>query len=303
MADEIPSHLHHLSESSPVPRLTRRAYVDSLRKDLELPKNAVWAATLAAGGLVLTLGGRAVLRSPLNVDEELTLRIARGAFGSIFGIVRGRGGGPLHFWLEHLTTAWPGGLAGLRVPSIVFMLVALPAVALIAEELAGRAEAAAAVLLLASAPLAISYSSFGRPHTMLLAWIEWGTLFSLRAARRDDARLWLVGGGVLGSSVFVHPTAPLYAVTAFGTALLYARRAYWRSPPPPRSCSSASSPRKGSRRSSSTATCCPRCRRFSCSSRSRAQRRRASHGACASSRSPQWSAGSCGSAWTSCSRA
>ena len=115
-----------------MPRLTRRAYVESLRKGLELPKKAVWAATLVAAGLVLTLALRAVFRSPLNVDEELTLRIAREAFGSIFGTVRGRGGGPLHFWLEHVTTAWPGGLTGLRVPSIVFSLAALPAVALIA---------------------------------------------------------------------------------------------------------------------------------------------------------------------------
>src|SRR5207248_4142649 len=201
MTDESPPHLHHLSESSSVPRLTRRAYVGSLRKGLELPKNGLWLATLVAAGFVLTLALRAVFRSPLNVDEELTLRIARQAFGSIFGVVRGRGGGPLHFWLKHVTTAWPGGLAGLRVPSIVFGLAALPAVALVAEELAGRAEAAAAVLLLASAPLAISYASFGRPHTMLLAWIEWGTVFALRAARRDDARLWVLGGAVLGSSI------------------------------------------------------------------------------------------------------
>src|SRR5256885_1331813 len=131
MTDESPPHLHHLSESSSVPRLTRRAYVACLREGLELPKKAVWAATLVAGCLVLTL---------------------------------------------------------------------------------------------ASARLAISSSSFGRPHTMLLAWIEGGTVFALRAARRDDARLWVAGGAVLGSSVFVHPTAPLYAATAFGTALLYARR-------------------------------------------------------------------------------
>ena len=103
--------MHHLSESSSVPRLTRRAYVESLRKGLELPKKGLWAAVLVAAGLVLTLALRAVFRSPLNVDEELTLRIAREAFGSIFGTVRGRGGGPVPFWLEHLTTAWPGGPA------------------------------------------------------------------------------------------------------------------------------------------------------------------------------------------------
>src|SRR3954470_19425450 len=133
MTDESPPHLHHLSESSSAPRLTRRAYVASLRKGLELPKKLVWVATLAAGGFVLTLALRAVYRSPLNVDEELTLRIARQSFGSIFGTVRGRGGGPFHFWLEHFTTDWPAGLTGLRLPSIVFALAALPAVALIAE--------------------------------------------------------------------------------------------------------------------------------------------------------------------------
>ena len=179
---------------------------------------------LVAGAIVLALAVRAVVRAPLNVDEELTLRIARESFGSIFDIARGRGGGPFHFWLEHLTMSWPGGLAGLRAPSIVFMLAALVAVGLIAEELAGRVEAAATVLLLASAPLAISYSSFGRPHSMLLAWITWGTLLGLRAARRTDTRLWIAAGAVLGSSIFVHPTAPLYALTAFGTAVVYARR-------------------------------------------------------------------------------
>ena len=207
-----------------MPRLTVRAYVASLRKGLEVPKKALVAATLVAGAIVLALALRATFRAPLNVDEELTLRIARESFGSIFDIVRGRGGGPFHFWLEHLTMGRPGGLAGLRIPSIVFMLAALAAVALIAEELAGRVEAAASVLLLASAPLAISYSSFGRPHSMLLAWITWGTLLGLRAAHRTDTKLWIAAGAVLGSSIFVHPTAPLYAVTAFGTAVVYARR-------------------------------------------------------------------------------
>ncbi len=208
-----------------MPRLTVRAYVASLRKDLEVPKKGLVAATAAAGVLISFFGLRAVWRAPLNVDEELTLRIARESFGSIFHIVaRQRGGGPVHFWLEHVTMSWPGGLVGLRLPSLLFLLAALPAVALIAKELAGRAAAAATVLLLASAPLAISYASFGRPHMMLLAWIEWGTLLGLRAARRTDTRLWIAAGAVLGSSVFVHPTAPLYALTAFAAVLVYARR-------------------------------------------------------------------------------
>lgn len=207
-----------------MPQLTGRAYVASLRTALEVRKVALAACLAVAGGLALTLALRALLRSPLNVDEELTIRIAKNSFSSIFGTVRHRGGGPFHFWLEYLTMRWPGGLAGLRVPSIVFALASLPAVALIAAELAGTAEAAATVLLVASAPLFISYSSFGRPHTMLLAWITWGTAFALRAARSGSRRWWISSGALLGSSVFVHPTAPLYAITAFGCALVYARR-------------------------------------------------------------------------------
>jgi hypothetical protein len=183
-------------------------------------------AVLVACGFALTLALRALLRSPLNVDEELTIRVAEDGFGQIFHVVVGRGGGPFHFWLIHVTMSWPGGLTGLRLPSVVFMLAAVPAIALVAEELAGRAAAAATVLLLATSPLAISYSSFARPHSMLLAWLMWGTALGLRAARDDGRRLWVVSGAILGSSVFVHPTAPLYAVTAFGTMLVYARHPF-----------------------------------------------------------------------------
>jgi hypothetical protein len=168
---------------------------------------------------------RAVWWAPVNVDEELTRRVASEPFGSIFHIVsRERGGGPLHFWLEHLLLRWPGGIEGLRVPSLVFFVAALPAVALIARELAGPLEAAAAVLLTASAPLAVSHATFGRPHALLLAWLMWGTVAGLRAARRGGAVDWIVTGAVLGSSVIVHPTAPVYALSAFTAVVLYAPR-------------------------------------------------------------------------------
>ncbi len=115
---------------------------------------------------------------------------------------------------------WPGGLAGLRGPSMLFFAATLPAIALIALELAGEFAAVAAVLLTAVAPLAISYSTFGRPHALLLLFVEWGTWLGLRAARTGARRDWIVAGAVLGSSVFVHPTAPVYSLTAFAAVLL-----------------------------------------------------------------------------------
>ena len=62
---------------------------------------------------------------------------------------------------------------------------------------------------------------------MLFAWLMWATVAILRAARTGSRGWWIFGGLALGASVFVHPTAPLYAVTAFGCAVLYAPR-HWR---------------------------------------------------------------------------
>ena len=136
-----------------------------MRSAVSLRRFALPAAVALAVGLAAALASRAVWWAPLNVDEELTRRVATEPFGSIFHIVSSeRGGGPLHFWIEHFTLQWPGGLVGLRGPSTLFFLLTLPAVALIARELAGSFAAVAAVLLTATAPLAISYSTFGRPH-------------------------------------------------------------------------------------------------------------------------------------------
>ena len=192
-----------------------------MRAAASLKGRALPAAVIAAVAIAAALAGRAVWWAPLNVDEELTRRVATSPFGSIFHIVSSeRGGGPLHFWIEHFTLEWPGGLVGLRGPSMLFFALTLPAVALIARELAGPFAAVAAVLLTATAPLAISYSTFARPHALLLAFVEWGTWLGLRAARRASRRDWILCGAVLGSSVFVHPTAPVYSLTAFAAVLL-----------------------------------------------------------------------------------
>ena len=161
--------------------------------------------------------------TPLNVDEELTLRLGDFSAAHIFHIVSTkRGGGPIHFWLEHVLQDWWPGLPSLRVPSLVFLCLALPAVALVVRRLLGDEQSAAVVVLTALSPIPVLYATFGRPHTLLFAWLMWSTVVALRAADTRDRRLWAAAGAALGLSVFVHPTAPLYAFTAFGAALLYA---------------------------------------------------------------------------------
>jgi hypothetical protein len=183
------------------------------------------AAVVAGAALLVWLSLPIVWWGPLNVDEELTLRLAQFSFTDIFHIVSTqRGGGPLHFWLEHFLLTWWPGLPALRVPSLVFLCIALPASALVVRRLAGTEAAAGAVLLTAVSPVPVLYATFGRPHTLLFAWLMWSTVVVLRAADDGGRWWWVAGGALLGLSVFVHPTAPLYALTAFGAALVYCPR-------------------------------------------------------------------------------
>ena len=109
--------------------------------------------------------------------------MAQFSFGHIFHIVSTqRGGGPLHFWLEHFLLRWWPGCPALRVPSLVFACLALPGAALVVRRLAGAEAAAGAVLLTAAAPIPVLYATFGRPHTLLFAWLMWSTVVVLRAA-------------------------------------------------------------------------------------------------------------------------
>ena len=112
------------------------------------------------------------------------------------------------------------------MPSLVFLCLALPAVALIVRRLLDDDDAAGAVVLLtAASPIPVLYATFGRPHTMLFAWLMWSTVLALKAAVDGSRRLWIAAGAALGLSVFIHPTAPLYALTAFAAALVFAPRA------------------------------------------------------------------------------
>jgi len=194
----------------------------------KLTKRLVLPASIAGAVALLTwLALPTVWWTPLNVDEELTLRLSDFSFRHIFHIVSTqRGGGPLHFWLEHFLLGWWPGLPALRLPSLIFLCLALPAVALVVRRLLDDDDAAGAVVLLtAASPIPVLYATFGRPHTMLFAWLMWSTVLALKAAVDGDRRLWAAAGAALGLSVFVHPTAPLYALTAFAGALVFAPRA------------------------------------------------------------------------------
>jgi len=176
-----------------------------------------WAAAVVLGAAVSL---PAIWWEPLHVDERIMLEFAR---GSLPGIVRNvfvdRGGAPAQFVIERITLAWPGGLAGLRGPSLLFFLLALPCAGLLARELAGRVEAVAVPLLLALAPLAVGLATFARMYALFLLLVIVAALVAIRAGILRS-RAWWIAAGALGAGLaYVHPIAPLYAVPAFACGL------------------------------------------------------------------------------------
>lgn len=165
----------------------------------------------------------AVWWAPLHVDEAVTLTLAPLSFREILDTVFvEKGGAPVHFFLEHALLEWPGGLEGLRLPSLVCFLLALPAAALVGRELVGEWEAALGTLLLALAPLAVSLATFGRMYTLFLAAVLWATWGVLLAARIGGWVPWALAGAAAGLLVYIHPVAPPYIALVLATGLLTA---------------------------------------------------------------------------------
>lgn len=175
-----------------------------------------WLAAVALGAASLP----AIWWEPLHLDERVMLEFSRGSpWGIAQNVFVERGGGPAQFLVERVTLAWPGGLVGLRGPSLVFFLLALPCAGLLARRLAGRTEAIAVPLLLALAPLAVGLATFARMYALFMLLVIVAALTAIRAGR-DRSRAWWVAAGVLGAGlVYVHPIAPLYALPAFACGL------------------------------------------------------------------------------------
>ncbi len=183
---------------------------------------AVWsvAAVLAASVCL-----PAVWWEPLHLDERIMLEFSR---GSVFGIVRNvfidRGGAPAQFIVERVTLAWPGGPVGLRVPSLVFFLLALPCAGLLARRLGGPAEAVAVPLLLAAAPLAVGLATFARMYALFLLLVLVASLVAIEAGRRGRRGWWVAAGALGAGLVYVHPIAPLYAAPALACGVVVTDR-------------------------------------------------------------------------------
>ncbi len=204
-------------------RAVRSAPGATVRRVLDHRRLLTAIAWLGAAGLAVALSLPAVWWEPLHADEIVTLRFGRRPPWEIVQeIFVDRGGAPLHFLVERAALVWPDGLEGLRIPSIVFFVLALPAAGLVAARLVDGRAAALLPLALGCAPLAVGLATFGRMYSLLLAATLWATVVALWAARRNGWIAWALAGAAAGLLAYVHPLAPLYSGLVLLTGLLCA---------------------------------------------------------------------------------
>ncbi len=144
-------------------------------------------ALAVAAGLVL----RFWTRSPLWLDEALSVNIARLPIGQIPEALRHDGHPPLYYMLLHGWMALFGqGNFAVRTLSGLWSVAAFPLLWIAARRLGGRQVALYAVTLLAVSPFAVRYGTETRMYAMVMVFSLVGWLLVDDALRRPTlARL------------------------------------------------------------------------------------------------------------------
>lgn len=133
------------------------------------PRLGRWATVAVA--VVVATGALLRLRSPsaLWLDESISVSISSLPLGQVQDALRHDGAPPLYALLLWVwERAFGASPTAVRSLSALFGIAALPLAALSGSRLAGRAGAVAAVLLLATSPFAVYYSSEARMYSLVV---------------------------------------------------------------------------------------------------------------------------------------
>ncbi|MEU9924758.1 glycosyltransferase family 39 protein [Streptomyces griseoluteus] len=176
------------------------------------PERRSTAPALVPAVLATTLGLWGLTRhGSMWRDESVTYRLAHRTLGELLALlghidaVHG-----LYYLLMHGVFAlWDGGLAALRLPSVLATALAAAGVGALGSRLAGPRTGVLAGVLFALFPATQQYAQEGRSYALVTAGVVWATYLFLRGLG-SAACGWWVGYGVLLAVVcWVHEFAAL----------------------------------------------------------------------------------------------
>ncbi|HUO47573.1 MAG TPA: glycosyltransferase family 39 protein [Acidimicrobiales bacterium] len=180
---------------------------------------------VAAGALVvLGIGLRFWARSDLWLDEALTANIARLPLSHLPAALRRDGAPPLYYVLLH---GWAGvtGTSDLAVRSLSGVLgcLTLPFVWMAGRRLGGRPVALVAVVLFATSPFAVRYSTENRMYALVILLVAMGVVALQRALERPRAGNLVAVGACTAGLLYSHYWA-FYLVGVTGLWLAFEGR-------------------------------------------------------------------------------
>jgi mannosyltransferase len=187
-----------------------------------------WIAPAAVGSIVAVgVALRFVQRSPLWLDEALSVNIARLPLGDLFEALRHDGHPPFYYLLLHYWMDVVGdGDAAVRALSGIFAVASLPLVWVAGRRLAGTTGARWALVVAALSPYWVRYATETRMYSLVMLLVLAGYLLLVDALERPT---WprLVGVTLVSGLLLLTHYWSFYLLAAVG--LLLVLRA-WRQP-------------------------------------------------------------------------
>lgn len=182
---------------------------------------------LVAGSLLAGLVLRFASRSPLWLDEALSVNIARLPLGDIPEALRHDGHPPLYYWLLH---GWIGvfgeGPPAVRAFSGIWGLALFPLVWIAGRRLGGPRVAIYAVCLLAVSPYAVRYASETRMYAMVSVLALAGWLLADDALRSPRPARIAALAATVGLLVWTHYWALWFLGAAMAGLVVHGWRAH-----------------------------------------------------------------------------
>jgi mannosyltransferase len=179
-------------------------------------------AAVVVTGVVL----RFVQRSPLWLDEALSVNVARLPLGDLFEALRHDGHPPfyyvlLHGWME----VFGESDFAVRALSGVFAVASLPLAWIAGRRLAGRAGARWALVVVALSPYAVRYATEARMYSLVMLLVLGGYL--VLSDTLVDPRPWrLAALALISGLLLLSHYWSFYLLAA--TGLVLAARWWWR---------------------------------------------------------------------------
>ena len=182
---------------------------------------AVGAAV--AAGVALRLHAR----SELWLDEALTVHLAAVPLGDLADVLRRDGAPPLYYALLHgWMEVFGQGNQAVRLLSALFGVLTLPLMYRAGRRLGGGVVGIAALVLVATSPFAIRYSTEARMYSLVALLVTAGWLALVNALDQPRPRLLVAVGVISGALVLTHYWSfYLLGVTAAALVVMAWRRA------------------------------------------------------------------------------